>query len=155
MSAKIENEDHVEAKELQVVTNGIRFLTIIGADVTGAYVAFPHFGLSAKLAVDDVFYNAKQLYDMYPDEEKMWLPEDYVRRYEIAKELSEALTPILGDLYREAVKKFMEERRAEAHAAGLPFSEKPWDGEELDPYVYDDSMSVEDHERMHSLREAD
>ncbi len=32
----------------------------------------------------------------------------------------------------------IEEARAAAHAAGLPFYEKPYrDGEELDPYIFD------------------
>ena len=46
----------------------------------------------------------------------------------------------------------IEETRAIAHAAGLPFSEKPYRGEDdLDPYVFDGSMSVEDFELMHRL----
>ena len=46
----------------------------------------------------------------------------------------------------------IEEARAAAHAAGLPFSEKPYrDGEEFDPYVFDGSMSLEDYELMHRL----
>ena len=37
----------------------------------------------------------------------------------------------------------IEEARAAAHAAGLPFSEKPYrDGEEPDPYIFDGSMSI-------------
>lgn len=45
----------------------------------------------------------------------------------------------------------IDEARAAAHAAGLPFSEKPYrDGEEFDPYVFDGSMSIEDYELMDS-----
>ena len=48
----------------------------------------------------------------------------------------------------------IEEARAAAHAAGLPFSEKPYrDGEDFDPYVFDGSMSVEDYELMHRMIE--
>ena len=48
----------------------------------------------------------------------------------------------------------IEEGRAAAHAAGLPFSEKPFrDGEDFDPYVYDGSMSVEDYELMQRMIE--
>ena len=37
----------------------------------------------------------------------------------------------------------IEEARAAAHAAGLPFSEKAYrDGEEPDPYLFDGSMSI-------------
>ena len=41
----------------------------------------------------------------------------------------------------------IDEARAAAHAAGLPFSEKPYrDGEDFDPYIFDGSMSIEDYE---------
>ena len=46
----------------------------------------------------------------------------------------------------------IEEARAAAHEAGLPFSEKPYrDGEDFDPYVFDGSMSIEDFELMHRM----
>ena len=48
----------------------------------------------------------------------------------------------------------IEEAKAAAHAAGLPFSEKPYrDGEDFDPYVFDGSMSIEDYELMHRMIE--
>ena len=48
----------------------------------------------------------------------------------------------------------IEEARAAAHAAGLPFSEKAYrDGEEPDPYIFDGSMSMEDYELMQSMIE--
>ena len=48
----------------------------------------------------------------------------------------------------------IEKGREIAHAAGLPFSEKPYrDGEEFDPYIYDGSMSIEDYELMHRMIE--
>ncbi|MCM1118522.1 MAG: YodL domain-containing protein [bacterium] len=48
----------------------------------------------------------------------------------------------------------IEETRAAAHEAGLPFSEKPYrDREDFDPYVFDGSMSVEDYELMHRMIE--
>ena len=48
----------------------------------------------------------------------------------------------------------IEEARAAAHAAGLPFSEKAYrDGEEPDPYLFDGSMSMEDYELMHRMIE--
>ena len=46
----------------------------------------------------------------------------------------------------------LEKARAAAHAAGLPFSEKPYrDDEGFNPYVFDGSMSVEDFELMHRM----
>lgn len=48
----------------------------------------------------------------------------------------------------------IEETRAAAHKAGLPFSEKPYrDGEDFAPYVFDGSMSVEDYELMQRMIE--
>ena len=48
----------------------------------------------------------------------------------------------------------IEEARAAAHEAGLPFSEKPYrDGENFNPYVFDGSMSIEDFELMHRMIE--
>ena len=43
----------------------------------------------------------------------------------------------------------LEKARALAHAAGLPFYEKPYNEEEIDPYIYDGYMSIEDYELMH------
>ena len=45
----------------------------------------------------------------------------------------------------------LEEVRTQAHAAGLPFYEKPYNGEDIDPYVYDGRMSFEDYELMHKM----
>lgn len=43
----------------------------------------------------------------------------------------------------------LEEARQAAHAAGLPFTERPFDStKEFDPYVYDGSMTSEDYELM-------
>ena len=45
----------------------------------------------------------------------------------------------------------LEEARQAAHTAGLPFHEKPYDGEDIDPYVYDGHMSMEDYDLMHKM----
>lgn len=42
----------------------------------------------------------------------------------------------------------LEAAREAAHAAGLPFSERPYDGRDFDPYIYDGSMTPEDYELM-------
>ena len=48
----------------------------------------------------------------------------------------------------------IEKGREITHAAGLPFSEKPYRSEEdFDPYVYDGTMSIEDYELMQSMIE--
>ena len=48
----------------------------------------------------------------------------------------------------------IEEARATAHEAGLPFSENPYrDGEDFNPNVFDGSMSIEDFELMHRMME--
>ena len=45
----------------------------------------------------------------------------------------------------------LEEARQAAHAAGFPFSERPYDGQEFDPYSYDGSMTPEDYELWQQL----
>ena len=49
----------------------------------------------------------------------------------------------------------LEEVRAKAHEAVPPLYERPYNGEDIDPYVYDGNMSVEDYELMHRLMEQD
>ncbi len=49
----------------------------------------------------------------------------------------------------------LEEAREKAHAAGLPFYERPYRGDDIDPYIYDGHMSIEDYELMQKLMEQD
>lgn len=49
----------------------------------------------------------------------------------------------------------LEAAREKAHAAGLPFYERPYRGDDIDPYTYDGHMSIEDYELMHKLMEQD
>lgn len=51
----------------------------------------------------------------------------------------------------------IEEARLRAAEAGLPFSDRLADGaeDEVNPYVYDGSMTLEDYEAMQAAREAD
>lgn len=42
-------------------------------------------------------------------------------------------------------------KRGPSHEAGLPFYERPYNGEDIGPYVYDGNMSIEDYELMHRL----
>ena len=49
----------------------------------------------------------------------------------------------------------LEEAREKAHAAGLPFYERPYRGDDIDPYIYDGHMSMEDYELMQKLMEQD
>ena len=49
----------------------------------------------------------------------------------------------------------LEAAREKAHAAGLPFYERPYCGDDIDPYTYDGHMSIEDYELMQKLMEQD
>ena len=49
----------------------------------------------------------------------------------------------------------LKEAREKAHAAGLPFYERPYRGDDIDPYTYDGHMSMEDYELMQKLMEQD
>ena len=83
--------------------------------------------------------------DMSLDELTAGVRRHYENRYSNIKDFIEAhddrLTP-----------EEIEKGRAAAHAAGLPFSEKPYRGEEDDdPYIFDGSMSIEDYKLMQSM----
>lgn len=47
----------------------------------------------------------------------------------------------------------LEKARRIAHSAGLPFSERPYDEQEFDPYVYDGTMTPEDYELLQKIIE--
>lgn len=64
----------------------------------------------------------------------------YENGYNMLEHFIEERTPIPQEL--------IEEAREKAYAAGLPFSERPYRGQEIDPYVYDGSMTPEDYELM-------
>ena len=49
----------------------------------------------------------------------------------------------------------LEAAREKAHTAGLPFYERPYRGDDIDPYTYDGHMSIEDYELMQKLMEQD
>ena len=49
----------------------------------------------------------------------------------------------------------LEAAREKAHAAGLPFYERPYRGDDIDPYTYDGHMSIESYELMQKLMEQD
>ena len=49
----------------------------------------------------------------------------------------------------------LEEAREKAQAAGLPYYERPYRGDDIDPYTYDGHMSIEDYELMQKLMEQD
>lgn len=49
----------------------------------------------------------------------------------------------------------LEAAREKAHAAGLPFYERPYRGDDIDPYSYDGHMSIEDYQLMQKLMEQD
>ena len=85
--------------------------------------------------------------DMSLDELTAGVRHHYESGYSNIKEFIEAHDDSLSP-------EEIEKGRETAHAAGLPFSEKPYrDGEDFDPYVYDGTMSIEDYELMQSMIE--
>ena len=61
------------------------------------------------------------------------------------------LSDFIESRSNELTQEEIEQGRAAAHAAGLPFSEKPYRDGDFDPYVFDGSMSVEDYGLMHRM----
>lgn len=47
----------------------------------------------------------------------------------------------------------LDEARQIAHSAGLSFSERPYDGQDFNPYVYDGTMTPEDYELLQKIIE--
>ena len=85
--------------------------------------------------------------DMNLDELTAGVRHHYENGYSNIKEFIEAHDDRLSP-------EEIEKGRAAAHAAGLPFSERPFrDGEDFDPYVFDGSMSIEDYNLMQSMIE--
>ena len=65
------------------------------------------------------------------------------------------ITPFMEAHSDELPPDVLEEAREKAHAAGLPFYERPYRGDDIDPYTYDGHMSIEDYELMQKLMEQD
>ena len=65
------------------------------------------------------------------------------------------ITPFMEAHSDELPPEVLEEAREKAHAAGLPFYERPYRGDDIDPYTYDGHMSIEDYELMKKLMEQD
>ena len=65
------------------------------------------------------------------------------------------ITPFMEAHSDELPPDVLEEAREKAHAAGLPFYERPYRGDDIDPYTYDGHMSIEDYQLMQKLMEQD
>ncbi len=85
--------------------------------------------------------------DMSLDELTAGVRHHYENGYSNIKEFIEAHDDSLSP-------EEIEKGRETAHAAGLPFSEKPYrGGEDFDPYIYDGTMSIKDYGLMQSMIE--
>lgn len=99
MAAKLGTEFSVTAREVNIDTNGLSFLTITGTHINGAYAAFPGFGLSVELSsLGDTAYNTDKLFEMLQTSSDSRLPKSDNARYTIAKDLSEVITPLINSL---------------------------------------------------------
>lgn len=72
-------------------------------------------------------------------------PENVIKADEAQAPVADAATEV-----PRIFEKQMDELE-KCRAAGMIVSDKPWDGEEPDPYAYDGSMSPEDFERRSEL----
>lgn len=98
MSAQINAEYRVTAREVDIDTHGLAFLTIAGTHANGGYAAFPEFGLSVGLSPSDPFYNTNELFGMLRACGDPLLPKQDEALNEIAKDLSEVITPLIYSL---------------------------------------------------------
>lgn len=112
MSVNIEREFLVTARKLQISTHDLTFLTIAGTHVDGAFAAFPGFGLSTELSKSgDQFYNTNKLFEMFSLSSDPCLPKNTEGLYEIAKDLSKVISPLVSELSREATQSESTDKR--------------------------------------------
>ena len=104
-------------------------------------------GADPAAVVVNGYYSGYLGEDMSLDELTAGVRHHYENGYSNIKEFIEAHDDSLSP-------EEIEKGREAAHAARLPFSEKPYrDGEDFDPYIYDGTMSIEDYELMQSMIE--
>ena len=82
--------------------------------------------------------------DMTVDELTAGVRRHYENKYNSVADFIEAHDDTLPP-------EVLEEARQAAHAAGLPFHDNSYDGEDIAPYVYDGHMSIEDYDLIHKM----
>lgn len=94
--AKVEATYKATVKEVAISANGTSFLTLVGTHINGAYAAFINFGICVELSsYNECDYNSEQIYNALKRSEDIWLPKSKERLKALAKELSEAITPLV------------------------------------------------------------
>ena len=89
---KVNRKYVATVQEMSISCGGLSFLTIFGRHINGAYVAFINFGVSAELAIDDVYYNKTQILEALKRSRDNWLPKSDEALDEMAAELAEIIT---------------------------------------------------------------
>lgn len=96
--AKVQKEYKATSRELSIDSHGLSFLCVVGTHINGAYIAIINFGISAEQSVlDDTGYNANRIYDALNMSNDSWLPKSKDSRWEIAKEIAEAINPYISN----------------------------------------------------------
>lgn len=131
---------------------GVQFDLLADRNLSAAQMEEIRFGLKDGLTAEQVaFYANPNMTPAEMDLCRIGLNNrlDYVEISRLLKETKELSWTDSRNRLNEAIKdhRVIEEARKAAHEAGLPFSEN-MTSEVMDPYVYDGSMSVEDHMQM-------
>ena len=82
------------ANEISIDCRGLNFLTIYGTHINGGYVAFPGYGVSAELCVEDDFYNDFRIFCALKSSSSSELLK-HEALPDIARELSMIISPLL------------------------------------------------------------
>lgn len=96
--AKVEATYKATVKEVAISANGTSFLTLVGTHINGAYAAFINFGICAELSsYNECDYNSEKIYNALKHSVvgDIWLPKSEEQLKALAKELSEAITPLV------------------------------------------------------------
>ena len=86
----------VSAQEVSIDCYGLSFLTIFGTHINGGYAAFPGYGVSAELSVNDVSYNKERILEALRRSGDSWLPDSDDALRQMSGELSEVITMLLN-----------------------------------------------------------
>lgn len=100
ISAVIRNSYYASVNELSIDCGGLNFLTIIGTHINGGFIAFPGYGVSAELSIDDSNYNTLQIFNALKFSDNSWLPKSNDTLKNIARELSITITPVIKQLHK-------------------------------------------------------
>jgi len=94
-TTKVTRSYNVTATEVNIDCLKGSFLTICGRHINGGYVAFPQWGVSAELSIDDVSYNTSKILLAFKSISNLDFMSDDYWLSKLAEEFAKIITPLL------------------------------------------------------------